>query len=84
MVVVCLICRNLIGFMFPCAFGLIISFSISGEIGVVQDYYKIMEVDYDAKEDEIRSSYIRLALVSACRLLFQRVVIFEVLISGNL
>lgn len=30
---------------------------------MVQDYYKILEVDYDATEDEIRSNYIRLALV---------------------
>ncbi|KAF6138854.1 hypothetical protein GIB67_018585 [Kingdonia uniflora] len=26
------------------------------------DYYKILEVDYDAKEDTIRSNFIRLAL----------------------
>lgn len=30
----------------------------------VQDYYKILEVDYNASEETIRSSYIRLALVS--------------------
>jgi len=30
---------------------------------VFQDYYKILEVDYDATEDTIRSNYIRLALV---------------------
>ena len=29
----------------------------------MQDYYKILEVDYDATEDAIRSNYIRLALV---------------------
>lgn len=29
----------------------------------VQDYYKILEVDYDAPEETIRSNYIRLALV---------------------
>lgn len=28
----------------------------------MQDYYKILEVDYDASEETIRSSYIRLAL----------------------
>ncbi|KAG5251038.1 chaperone protein [Salix suchowensis] len=28
----------------------------------MQDYYKILEVDYDATEDAIRSNYIRLAL----------------------
>jgi len=28
-----------------------------------QDYYKILEVDYDATDDDIRSNYIRLALV---------------------
>ncbi|CAI0447961.1 unnamed protein product [Linum tenue] len=28
----------------------------------MQDYYKILEVDYDASEDAIRSNYIRLAL----------------------
>ncbi|KAL3735074.1 chaperone protein DnaJ [Eucalyptus grandis] len=27
-----------------------------------KDYYKILEVDYDASEDAIRSNYIRLAL----------------------
>ncbi|KMT19734.1 hypothetical protein BVRB_1g007890 [Beta vulgaris subsp. vulgaris] len=27
-----------------------------------KDYYKILEVDYDASEEEIRSNYIRLAL----------------------
>ncbi|MFQ6628685.1 hypothetical protein Gotur_008178 [Gossypium turneri] len=27
-----------------------------------KDYYKILEVDYDATEDAIRSNYIRLAL----------------------
>lgn len=30
---------------------------------VFQDYYKILEVDYDANDDTIRSNYIRLALV---------------------
>ena len=30
----------------------------------MQDYYKILEVDYDATDDAIRSNYIRLALVS--------------------
>jgi hypothetical protein len=30
----------------------------------LQDYYKILEVDFDASEEAIRSSYIRLALVS--------------------
>ncbi|XP_028771829.1 uncharacterized J domain-containing protein C3E7.11c-like [Neltuma alba] len=29
---------------------------------VSQDYYKILEVDYDATDDAIRSNYIRLAL----------------------
>jgi hypothetical protein len=29
----------------------------------VQNYYKILEVDYDATEEAIRSNYIRLALV---------------------
>ncbi|CAN1340850.1 Chaperone protein DnaJ, partial [Linum perenne] len=28
----------------------------------VQDYYKLLEVDYDASDDAIRSNYIRLAL----------------------
>lgn len=28
-----------------------------------KDYYKILEVDYDATEDTIRSNYIRLALM---------------------
>lgn len=32
----------------------------------MQDYYKILEVGYDASEEAIRSSYIRLALVSVC------------------
>lgn len=30
---------------------------------LLQDYYRILEVDYDASDDEIRSNYIRLALV---------------------
>jgi hypothetical protein len=30
----------------------------------LQDYYKILEVDFDASEEAIRSSYVRLALVS--------------------
>ncbi|KAF5192075.1 Chaperone protein dnaj, partial [Thalictrum thalictroides] len=29
---------------------------------ITVDYYKILEVDYDATEDTIRSNYIRLAL----------------------
>lgn len=38
----------------------------------MQDYYEILEVDYDADEDAIRSNYMRLALVSFgfCVLLF--------------
>ena len=31
---------------------------------MVQDYYRILEVDYDATDESIRSNYIRLALVS--------------------
>ena len=31
-----------------------------------QDYYRILEVDYDATEEAIRSNYIRLALVCLC------------------
>ena len=34
-----------------------------GTVWCLQDYYKILEVDYDASEETIRSSYIRLALV---------------------
>ena len=37
---------------------------------VVQDYYKILEVDYDATEEEIRSNYIRLALVCIIIIIF--------------
>lgn len=34
-------------------------------VGHVQAYYQILEVDYDATEESIRASYLRLALVGA-------------------
>jgi curved DNA-binding protein CbpA len=32
----------------------------------MQDYYKVLGVEYDAGEDSIRTNYLRLALVRAC------------------
>ncbi|XP_022982302.1 uncharacterized protein LOC111788326 [Cucurbita pepo subsp. pepo] len=39
-----------------------INFDFFSAIVKPKDYYKILEVDYDATDDEIRSNYIRLAL----------------------
>jgi hypothetical protein len=36
----------------------------------VQNYYRILEVDYDAAEETIRSNYIRLALVRDFSIIF--------------
>ncbi|XP_056167908.1 dnaJ protein ERDJ3B isoform X1 [Syzygium oleosum] len=38
------------------------SFDFFSLLSKPKDYYKILEVDYDASEDAIRSNYIRLAL----------------------
>lgn len=35
-----------------------------------QDYYKVLEVEYDATDDRIRTNYLRLALVSFSYTLF--------------
>jgi len=49
---------------------------------VFQDYYKILEVDYDATEDTIRSNYIRLALVRfMCFFSFSNLVLGLLIIS---
>ncbi|XAR62094.1 hypothetical protein NMG60_11016709 [Bertholletia excelsa] len=39
-----------------------INFDFSSLLSKPKDYYRILEVDYDATEDAIRSNYIRLAL----------------------
>ncbi|XWS21424.1 hypothetical protein CRYUN_Cryun30bG0053900 [Craigia yunnanensis] len=39
-----------------------LNFDFLSLISKPKDYYKILEVDYDATEDAIRSNYIRLAL----------------------
>ncbi|CAI0447962.1 unnamed protein product [Linum tenue] len=39
-----------------------LNFDFLSLVSKPQDYYKILEVDYDASEDAIRSNYIRLAL----------------------
>ncbi|XP_050208791.1 uncharacterized protein LOC126659535 [Mercurialis annua] len=39
-----------------------LNFDFLSLISKPKDYYKILEVDYDASEDAIRSNYIRLAL----------------------
>ncbi|XP_057973930.1 uncharacterized protein LOC131161921 [Malania oleifera] len=38
------------------------NFDFLSVVSEYKDYYKILEVDYDATEDTIRSNYIRLAL----------------------
>ncbi|CAO2834464.1 unnamed protein product [Amaranthus hypochondriacus] len=38
------------------------NFDLFSLLSKPKDYYRILEVDYDATEDEIRSNYIRLAL----------------------
>ncbi|KAJ4845921.1 hypothetical protein Tsubulata_008400 [Turnera subulata] len=39
-----------------------LNFDFFSVLSKPKDYYKILEVDYDATEDAIRSNYIRLAL----------------------
>ncbi|XP_039071468.1 uncharacterized J domain-containing protein C3E7.11c-like [Hibiscus syriacus] len=39
-----------------------LNFNFLSLVSKAKDYYKILEVDYDATEDAIRSNYIRLAL----------------------
>ncbi|KAE8714354.1 Glucose-6-phosphate isomerase isoform 1 [Hibiscus syriacus] len=39
-----------------------LNFDLLSLVSKPKDYYKILEVDYDATEDAIRSNYIRLAL----------------------
>ncbi|GAU34394.1 hypothetical protein TSUD_217340, partial [Trifolium subterraneum] len=39
-----------------------LNFDFFSALSKPKDYYKILEVDYDATEDTIRSNYIRLAL----------------------
>ncbi|XP_004299714.1 PREDICTED: protein tumorous imaginal discs, mitochondrial [Fragaria vesca subsp. vesca] len=39
-----------------------LKFDFFSELSKPKDYYKILEVDYDATDDTIRSNYIRLAL----------------------
>ncbi|KAL9450052.1 hypothetical protein AB3S75_011901 [Citrus x aurantiifolia] len=39
-----------------------VNFDFLSLLAKPKDYYKILEVDYDATEEEIRSNYIRLAL----------------------
>ncbi|XP_073221029.1 uncharacterized protein [Cicer arietinum] len=40
------------------------NFDFLSALSKPKDYYKMLEVDYDATEDTIRSNYIRLALVA--------------------
>ncbi|XP_027939488.1 uncharacterized protein LOC114193760 isoform X1 [Vigna unguiculata] len=40
-----------------------LNFDFFSALAKPKDYYKILEVDYDATDDDIRSNYIRLALV---------------------
>uniref|UniRef100_A0A7N2MI52 J domain-containing protein n=1 Tax=Quercus lobata TaxID=97700 RepID=A0A7N2MI52_QUELO len=39
-----------------------LNFDFLSALSKPKDYYKILEVDYDATDDTIRSNYIRLAL----------------------
>ncbi|MED6133092.1 hypothetical protein PIB30_025244 [Stylosanthes scabra] len=39
-----------------------LNFDLFSALSKPKDYYKILEVDYDATDDAIRSNYIRLAL----------------------
>ncbi|KAL9315825.1 hypothetical protein ACSQ67_016826 [Phaseolus vulgaris] len=39
-----------------------LNFEFFSALAKPKDYYKILEVDYDATDDDIRSNYIRLAL----------------------
>ncbi|XP_009373785.1 chaperone protein DnaJ [Pyrus x bretschneideri] len=39
-----------------------LNFDFFSDLSKPKDYYKILEVDYDANDDAIRSNYIRLAL----------------------
>ncbi|KAG2389710.1 DnaJ protein [Vigna angularis] len=39
-----------------------LNFDFFSTLAKPKDYYKILEVDYDATDDDIRSNYIRLAL----------------------
>ncbi|KAJ8748024.1 hypothetical protein K2173_010184 [Erythroxylum novogranatense] len=39
-----------------------LNFDFVSTLSKPKDFYKILEVDYDATEDDIRSNYIRLAL----------------------
>ncbi|XP_061362353.1 uncharacterized protein LOC133306093 [Gastrolobium bilobum] len=39
-----------------------LNFDFFSSLSTPKDYYKILEVDYDATDDTIRSNYIRLAL----------------------
>lgn len=45
----------------------------------MQDYYKILEMDYDATDDIIRSNYIRLALVCSAAMPSFRLLSFYLL-----
>ncbi|CAN1340851.1 Chaperone protein DnaJ [Linum perenne] len=39
-----------------------LNFDFFSLVSTPKDYYKLLEVDYDASDDAIRSNYIRLAL----------------------
>ncbi|TQE06892.1 hypothetical protein C1H46_007530 [Malus baccata] len=43
-----------------------LNFDFFSDLSKPKDYYKILEVDYDANDDAIRSNYIRLALDHVC------------------